>query len=119
MRISVHQQGGFAGLDRRVEVDGDVVKVTDNKAKDRDPTRYPAPLDAAQRERLERLASRVAAVSDQVVSGGDYLPPDAMITQIAIENDGARHDLKVVSGDDAPGEVWELLGVLGEVSDAD
>ena len=114
MKISLRQQGGLLGLDREVEVDGDVVKIID-----KGDVRYAPRLDPAQREQVERLAARVAEVSDKVIPLGGDLPSDAMATDIAIEDGGRRSRLAVTSGDSAPDEVWELIGVLGAVSDAD
>ncbi len=113
MRISVHEQGGFADLDRRIDIDGAIVKITD--AKPRRRTRS-GPLGPAQQKQVEKLATQMAAVNQNAVSKVEDLPPDAMITRIAVEDQGVRRMLKVVSGADVPGVVWEFLGLLRSVS---
>ena len=47
------------------------------------------------------------------------LASDPMLTQLDILDAGKRHSVRLRSGDDAPTEVWELIGVLGEASEGE
>ena len=112
MRIEVHQRGGVLGLDRRVLVCDGTIEVIDKGrsrgAQDLDP-------DAA--ERIGALAASAAEAETAPVDG----PPvsDGMETDIAIEADTeASCRLVVRTGDDAPDEVWALIGEIGRASGA-
>jgi hypothetical protein len=114
MKISIRQQGGLFDLDREVSVDKGTVKITEDGAQ-----REIGLLPEAERARVESLAARVAAASDRVASRGSDLPADPMETEIAIEDGAQRRQLKVISGDAAPDELWELIGLVNELGTSD
>jgi hypothetical protein len=110
----VRQRGGFLGLDRKVQVDGNLVRITEKGA-----TRRVHPLGAAEVARVRDLVTRVARVSEQAVQHRSELPSDVLATKIAIEDGPHRKILTVRTGDSAPDEVWELIGVLDRFTVAD
>jgi hypothetical protein len=114
MRISVRQRGGLLGLDREIETDGAVVRVTEHGR-----SWYGRSPDSAQRDHIRDLATAVSRISDRVVATYGDLPSDSMATAIAIESDGERKRMTLRSGDSAPEPVWDLIAVLEELSTAE
>jgi hypothetical protein len=110
MEIEVHQRGGILGMDRRYVVKGGRIEVIDKGR-----SRGSRALDPKQRARIDELAScaahaRVRAVDEVPVS-------DSMETNVAIRSDGGSHKLNLRSGDQAPAEVWDLIGEVSRASE--
>lgn len=113
VKVKVRQRGGFLGLDREILIEGDRVRITEKGA-----TRA-RPIDSAVAARIRALATRVAGVSEQAVHRSSELPSDALATRIAIQDGKRRKQLTIRSGDAAPDEVWELIGVVDDSAVAD
>src|SRR5829696_606552 len=113
MRIEIHQRGGVLGLDRiYLVVDGTIEVI------DKGRSRGAQDLDPDAAERIGALAASAAEADTAAPADG---PPvsDGMETDIAIEADtDARCRLVVRTGDDAPDEVWALIGEIGRASGA-
>ena len=110
----VHQQGGITGIERELVVQDQFVTVRQDGA----PYRR-VELAPAERDRLEALAAKVAAVSDQVTRDEDEVASDVIENCIAIDLDGAEppETFTVTSIDEAPDVVWELLTVLSDLAE--
>ena len=111
MYVAVRQRGGFLGLDRTVEIDEGKVLVTENGV-----ARPAAALDESQRARIEELVGGVIKSTDAVVTFHGSTPSDSMDTRIEVDDGSRRRTVQLRSGDQAPTEVWELLGAVGRVS---
>jgi len=112
MRIEIHQRGGVLGLDRvYLVVDGTIEVI------DKGRSRGAQHLDPDAAERIGALA---ASAAEAEPARGDGPPvSDSMETDIAIEAGTATSCRLVVrSGDDAPDEVWALIGEIGRASGA-
>lgn len=111
MEVSVRQHGGVFGIDRRVDVKEGVVEVVENGVH-----RKTRRLTVAERARLDDVAVRVvkSKVDVSPLAGGP--PPDTMHTSIELKDSAGGRSLQLSSGDEAPDEVWELLGAVEKVS---
>jgi hypothetical protein len=112
MQISLRQTGGSFGGERSVRIAQDALHVTDNGV-------------AASRKLTAEEASSVEGLAAQLVKGaaagtfpGDPYASDVMTTEVEIDDDdGATHRYETSSGGNAPTELWQLVGKLGEVAD--
>ena len=112
MEISVRQRGGVFGLDRQVEVKDGVLTVSERGV------RRALNLPPHSAERLNHLAASVLSTSAALRSDPAGPASDEMITEVDISHAGSRRSLALRSGDDAPLEVWDLIGAVGEASEA-
>jgi hypothetical protein len=111
MYIALMQRGGYLGLDRKVEVQDGGLTITENGAVK--PTQG---LDPAQRAQLEDLAAKAVRASGQLEPRTGTAPSDSMDTELEIEIDGTRTKLALGSGDQAPGDLWQLIGEISKLS---
>jgi hypothetical protein len=110
VEIHVHEKGGVLGIDRQVDVKDGVLKVVVNGVE-----RARQRLEPDTEERLRQLAERLP----NGCRIGRYDGPrigDSMETTIKIAQNGRSQQLRVQSGDDAPEQVWDLLGAVSEIS---
>lgn len=112
MEISIQQRGGVLGLDRTVEVKEGVVTVTEHGVR-KDRRR----LTPTLAQRLKELAARVLREGTEVHVYTGVPVSDQLRTRIEILDQGERRTLDLKSGDEAPDEVWELLGTVSEASE--
>jgi hypothetical protein len=111
MYIALTQRGGFLGRDRNVEVQDDDLTVSENGA-----VQQSRRLDGAERMQLEDLAAKALPVTGHIVRRTGTTPSDSMDTELEIEVEGTRTKVTIASGDQAPDEVWKLIGELGRLS---
>lgn len=105
----MHTRGGVLGLDRLVEVENGTGTVSEEGAA-RDVA-----LDAAQVDRLERAAERLAK-APAVPIGDAPDAVDAGWSEIDIVDAGASRSLRIPAGADAPQDVWEILEVVEAIA---
>jgi hypothetical protein len=107
MRITMHQQGGFLGLDRKVEVeDGDLTVIEDR-------TRSSSlKLEGGSQARLQELAQQVMKVDPTSIDKPQWLPSDSLVTKLSVEEGDTCTLLAVASGDTAPSAVMDLIEAI-------
>lgn len=110
MEIELHQRGGVLGMDRRSVVKGGRIEVIDKGR-----SRGSRALNPKQCARIDELASSAAHARVKVVA--EIPVSDSMETDLAIRRNGGSNELKLRSGDQAPAEVWELIGEVSRASD--
>jgi hypothetical protein len=110
MEIEVHQRGGVLGLDRRYLVKDGTIEVIDKGR-----SRGSRELGPEQAAKIDELASSAAGAP---VQSADLPSSDTMETAVAIRRDEASHEIKLRTGDNAPPEVWELIGEVSRASGA-
>lgn len=97
-------------MDRRYLVKNGRIEVID-----RGRSRGTKDLDASQLARLDELASSAAVTDHAKPASG--LVSDGIETNIAIRPDsGGDRTLQLRTGDDAPAEVWDLIGEVSRFS---
>jgi hypothetical protein len=111
MYVSVRQRGGFGGVDRKVEVRGGRVRVTE-----KGETREGPSLGEPEQTRLEEAVRNVLDSRGGVEPLRGSPPSDSMDTHIEVADGDERRVWKLRTGDDAPTEVWDLLGAVGRVA---
>jgi hypothetical protein len=110
MEIEVHQRGGVLGMDRRYLVRDGTIEVID-KGQSRGATE----LEPGQAARIDELAA--AAAGAEAMRAEDGFVSDDLETAIVVKGDDRREStLNLRSGDDAPPEVWELVGEVSRAS---
>jgi hypothetical protein len=109
MEIEVHQRGGVLGLDRRYLVKDGKIEVIDGGL-----SRGAKHLDPRQAQRIDQLAAHAAGATP--VPSQSRPGSDAMKTDISIQADGVKRLLELQTGDDAPNEVWDLIGEVSRAS---
>lgn len=97
-------------MDRRYLVKDGTIEVIDNGQ-----SRGSKGLDATQAARIDELA---ASVADARVETADSLASDDMETKVDIRRDDGNSSLQLHSGDNAPPEVWDLIGEVSRASGA-
>ena len=110
MEIEVHQQGGVLGMDRRYLVRDGTIEVID-KGRSRGRTQ----LAPDQADRIGELAHHAAGAQTQAKK---LLTSDGMTTRIRIRGADSDRDLTLETGDEAPSEVWDLVGEVSRASEA-
>lgn len=73
-------------------------------------------LTAGERTKVSELAKRLISRADSLELGADNYASDPVLTEVAIEDADQRRTYRVQSGDDAPDELWELVGTLSDVA---
>jgi ribosome-associated protein YbcJ (S4-like RNA binding protein) len=111
MYVAVRQRGGFAGLDRKVEIREGRVRVTE-----KGETREGPSLDEPEQSQLKEIVGKVLKSKEGIVPLKGSSASDSMDTHIEVGEGDERRTLKLRSGDDAPTEIWELLGAVGRVA---
>jgi hypothetical protein len=110
MEIEVRQRGGVLGLDRRFLVKDGMIEVTD-----RGRSQAARPLAPDQAARIVDLADSAYGAE---INRGDELVSDDLETTVAIVRDGDSSSLQLHSGDEAPPEVWDLIGEVSRATQA-
>jgi hypothetical protein len=113
MEISVRQVGGLMGASLEVTIyDGHLKVLTDGVV------RGSKSVDSTVRSRIHGLASLLVKTPPKVVRYKGPTISDSMETRIEIRDGGRHTTVKVASGDEAPDEVWDLIGTaLGATQD--
>jgi hypothetical protein len=109
MEIEVHQSGGVLGLDRRYVIKDGTIEVIDKGR-----SRGSRELGASQAARISALAASAAAAH---VKSIDEPISDDMETNLHIRQDAGSQSLRVRTGDEAPSEVWDLIGEVSRASE--
>jgi hypothetical protein len=111
VEISVHHQGGILGENLVVKFQDGTLRIESDGV-----VRGPSSIDSAIRARIQSLASRLMNSQPKIVRYEG--PPISDDTETSIDiRDGAKHTtVKVASGDEAPQEVWELIGTALEAT---
>jgi hypothetical protein len=110
VEIVVYQRGGVLGLDRRYVVKDGTIEVID-KGRSRGLTE----LDPQQAARIDELAGYAAGADTE----SKELPvSDGMETKVQIRRDADSRSLELQTGDEAPPEVWDLIGEVSRASGA-
>ena len=108
MEIEVHQRGGLLGMDRRYLVKDGTIEVIDGGQ-----SRGAKALDPSQAARIHELAT--SAEKARVKSGN--LPiSDDLETKVDIRRERRSRTLRLRSGDEAPPEVYDLIGEVSRAS---
>lgn len=102
--VKLEQQGGFLGLDRAIEVADGSVKVTESGK-----VRQISPLSGVLDQQLSALTERALEVIRVPSDNARPFPSDGMTNRIAIGNGSHQASFEVVSGDETPDEVWDLI----------
>lgn len=102
--VKLEQQGGFLGLDRAIEVADGSVKVTEDGN-----VRQISPLADVLGQQLSKLTERALKVTHTPVSAHRLFPSDGMTNRITIRDGLHQANFEVVSGDETPDEVWDLI----------
>lgn len=113
MHISLRQTGGVFGLQRDVRVQESSLLVTDGESVVIDRQLRPD-----EQIRVSDLVRRLIETGAQVKTSTDLPPSDSMLTELTVESEGRPQTYQLRSGDQAPPEVWALVGTLSEVADA-
>lgn len=109
MEIDVRTVGGVLAVDRRVVVQDGHLSVHGSGAGE---ARL---LDDAQAARLHHAVARLLALPDVPVQGPADVADDGW-TELRLELDGAVLELRVPVAADAPDELWDVLGLVDELS---
>jgi hypothetical protein len=113
MKISFRQQGGLFGGEQHVDVTEREIKVTKRGVPVTERT-----LSAGESSKVGEVAKRLISKSPSQEASGLDGASDSMLTEIEIGDADQQRTYRVRSGDDAPDELWELIGTLGEVANS-
>lgn len=113
MKISLRQKGGLFGGERNVDLTEDDLRVTERGVAVTERT-----LSAVESAKVGEVAKRLISKSPSQDAGDLQGASDSMLTEIEIGDSGEQRTYRVRSGDDAPDELWELVGTLKEVADS-
>jgi hypothetical protein len=111
--ISLKQKGGVFGGDRQVDLAGAEIEVKEggqSVAKRR--------LSDGEAQRLDDVAQRLIASSPPQEASAGFGHSDSILTEVNIGDASDQRTYRVRSGDDAPAELWELVGAISEMADA-
>lgn len=126
LQISVRQSGGLFGGERSLAVGADGLHVTEDGV-----AVTQRKLTREERARVRDVARRLMAHEpappappdfpgdSEAETAAQFPPSDAMLTEVEIDDASGAHRYRVQSGDDAPQELWELVGTLGEVAQSE
>lgn len=109
MEISLRQRGGVFGLDRHVVLDRRGLSVRD--AGDQPGLTR---VDARDRRRVTTLALRAVERAADFVGHDTIGVPDDLVNEVRIHLPNRTVDVTFTTADDAPDELWELVGELSE-----
>lgn len=112
MKISLHQTGGLFGGDRNVDLSEDDLRVTEGGRPVTERT-----LTPNERARVGEAAKRLFGTTPSQPVSDPFGASDSMLTEVAIDEQDELRTYRVRSGDDAPDELWELVGTLTEVAE--
>jgi hypothetical protein len=106
------QRGGFLGLDRRVEADGNTLRVS-NQGR---PTGE-SPLDDETAARLATLAASArSALQASPPTPPPGLPSDDLTTRLEVDDGTGPFTVELHTGDQLPPEVVSLIAAVEDVS---
>jgi hypothetical protein len=112
MKISLHQKGGLFGGDRSVDLSEDDLRVTEGGRPVTERT-----LTPGERAKVGEVAKRLYSKTPSQAESGLMGASDSMLTEVEIDEEDELRTYRVRSGDDAPDELWELVGTLTEVAE--
>ena len=113
INISLRQKGGVFGGDRQVDLAGSELEV-----KERGESVTKRTLSDGEAQRLDDIAQRLISKGPPQDASDGFGYSDSILTEVDIGDATEQRTYRVRSGDNAPDELWELVGTISEIADA-
>lgn len=114
VQIRLRESGGYAGLDREIALDGNLLRV-----KDHGEVRVEQELEGAEVEQIVGAALKFQQTQPRRYYGHTQRS-DAMRASLTIANDSETADIEVIADhqEPAPAEFWSLVNDLRRIAAA-
>jgi hypothetical protein len=111
MKISLRQTGGITGGDHLVDLDGSSLSVSETGV-----PLHSRKLSSVEAKAVRDAARRLMSAPPAPEGTDDEIASDSVLTEVGIDHARTTRRFRVRSGDDAPPELWELVGALSDAA---